>query len=89
LLTAVKNIILSFSGAAKALPAIWPELKVTVQAYRVPARTGSIEELNVIIQKLVSADELRDLFRQAAASSSLTSIWLTRIIILLPLMSAD
>src|SRR5215831_16170208 len=43
---AAENIIPSSSGAAKALGYIWPGLKITGKAYRVPVRTGSIVELN-------------------------------------------
>ena len=43
---AAENIIPSSSGAAKALKFIWPDLKMTGKAYRVPVRTGSIAELN-------------------------------------------
>ncbi|MEM5776487.1 MAG: glyceraldehyde 3-phosphate dehydrogenase NAD-binding domain-containing protein, partial [Anaerolineaceae bacterium] len=39
---AAENIIPSSSGAAKALGFIWPDLKITGKAYRVPVRTGSI-----------------------------------------------
>ncbi len=39
---ATENIIPSSSGAAKALQFIWPDLKITGKAYRVPVRTGSI-----------------------------------------------
>jgi glyceraldehyde 3-phosphate dehydrogenase len=64
---AAENIIPSSSGAAKALQFIWPNLNVTGKAYRVPARTGSIAELNAVLGRATTADELRDAFRQAAA----------------------
>jgi glyceraldehyde 3-phosphate dehydrogenase len=63
---AAENIIPSSSGAAKALQFIWPNLNVTGKAYRVPARTGSIAELNATVGRPTSADELRDAFRAAA-----------------------
>jgi glyceraldehyde 3-phosphate dehydrogenase len=43
---AAENLIPSSSGAAKALAFIWPDLKITGKAYRVPVRTGSIAEVN-------------------------------------------
>ena len=69
-----ENIIPSSSGAAKALGFIWPDLKITGKAYRVPVRTGSIVELNVLPDREISTDELRDLFRMAAADGPLKGI---------------
>ena len=69
-----ENIIPSSSGAAKALGFIWPDLKITGKAYRVPVRTGSIVELNVLPDRDVSTEELRELFREAAASGPLRGI---------------
>jgi glyceraldehyde 3-phosphate dehydrogenase len=71
---AAENIIPSSSGAAKALSMIWPDLKITGKAYRVPVRTGSIVELNVITGKSVSVDAVNDAFRQAASSGPLKGI---------------
>ena len=71
---AAENIIPSSSGAAKALGFIWPDLKITGKAYRVPVRTGSIVELNVVPEREVSTEELRDLFRAAATSGPLAGI---------------
>src|SRR5512139_2915193 len=63
---AAENIIPSSSGAAKALKFIWPNLNITGKAYRVPARTGSIAELNVIVERATTADEVNQAFRKAA-----------------------
>lgn len=71
---ATENIIPSSSGAAKALQYIWPDLKITGKAYRVPVRTGSIVELNVILNKPTTADAVKDAFRQAAASGPLQGV---------------
>ena len=71
---AAENIIPSSSGAAKALGFIWPDLKITGKAYRVPVRTGSIAEVNVITDRTTSADEVRDVFRKAAASGPLKGV---------------
>jgi len=64
---AAENLIPSSSGAAKALKFIWPDLNVTGKAYRVPVRTGSIVELDANLSRSVTADEVRQAFRQAAA----------------------
>lgn len=69
-----ENIIPSSSGAAKALGFIWPDLKITGKAYRVPVRTGSIVELNVLPDREISTEGLRDLFRNAATTGPLRGI---------------
>jgi glyceraldehyde 3-phosphate dehydrogenase len=71
---AAENIIPSSSGAAKALLFIWKDLKIAGKAYRVPTRTGSIAELNVVLQRGTSADEIRAVFRKAAAQAPLAGI---------------
>lgn len=71
---AVENIIPSSSGAAKALLYIWPELKLTGKAYRVPTRTGSIVELNATLKTAVTADQLKAAFRKAASEAPLKGI---------------
>jgi glyceraldehyde 3-phosphate dehydrogenase len=69
-----ENIIPSSSGAAKALKFIWPDLNVTGKAYRVPVRTGSIVELNVLLGRATTAQEVNDAFRQAAREAPLRGI---------------
>ncbi|MDQ4100075.1 MAG: aldehyde dehydrogenase [Chloroflexota bacterium] len=71
---AAENIIPSSSGAARALQFIWPDLKITGKAYRVPARTGSIAELNLVVERPTTADEVRDAFRRAAQSAELRGV---------------
>ncbi len=71
---AAENIIPSSSGAAKALAFIWPDLKITGKAYRVPVRTGSIVELDVVVGRNVTADEIKDAFRKAASTAPLKGI---------------
>jgi len=71
---AAENIIPSSSGAAKALNFIWPDLNITGKAYRVPTRTGSIVELNVLLGKSATREEVNDLFREAANSAPLKGI---------------
>src|SRR5262245_29691347 len=71
---AAENIIPSSSGAAKALLFIWKDLKIAGKAYRVPTRTGSIAELNVVLQRETSADEVRAAFRKAAEQAPVAGI---------------
>jgi glyceraldehyde 3-phosphate dehydrogenase len=71
---AAENIIPSSSGAAKALRFIWPQLNVTGKAYRVPVRTGSIAELNVIVERATTSDEVKDAFRKAATMAPLKGV---------------
>lgn len=71
---AAENIIPSSSGAAKALLFIWKDLKIGGKAYRVPTRTGSIAELNVVLRRSTAAEEVRAAFRKAASSGPLVGI---------------
>ncbi len=71
---AAENIIPSSSGAARALQFIWPDLKITGKAYRIPVRTGSIAELNLITEKRVTVEAANDAFREAAAKKPLKGI---------------
>ncbi|HEU5102000.1 MAG TPA: glyceraldehyde 3-phosphate dehydrogenase NAD-binding domain-containing protein [Roseiflexaceae bacterium] len=71
---AAENIIPSSSGAAKALGLIWPGLKITGKAYRVPVRTGSIAELNLVTERPITVEEVHDAFRTAAETAPLKGI---------------
>ncbi len=71
---AAENIIPSSSGAARALQFIWKDLKITGKAYRVPTRTGSIAELNLITGRAVTVQEVNDCFRKAAANPPLKDV---------------
>jgi glyceraldehyde 3-phosphate dehydrogenase len=71
---AAENIIPSSSGAARALRFIWKDLKITGRAYRVPIRTGSIAELNLITERPVTVDEVNAAFRAAAATAPLKGV---------------
>ncbi len=73
---AAENIIPSSSGAAKALVWIWPELdgKLTGKAYRVPVKTGSIAEINIVAEKPTSKEKLNDAFQKAAESGPLKGV---------------
>ncbi|MGB8644284.1 MAG: glyceraldehyde 3-phosphate dehydrogenase NAD-binding domain-containing protein [Anaerolineae bacterium] len=71
---AAENIIPSSSGAARALQFIWKDLKITGKAYRVPTRTGSIAELNLITGRPVTAEEVNNAFRKAAQTPPLKGV---------------
>ncbi|MGZ6317426.1 MAG: type I glyceraldehyde-3-phosphate dehydrogenase [Anaerolineales bacterium] len=71
---AAENIIPSSSGAARALQFIWKDLKITGKAYRVPTRTGSIAELNLITERPPTVEEVNNAFRQAAATAPLKGV---------------
>lgn len=71
---AAENIIPSSSGAAKALKFIWKDLQITGKAYRIPTRTGSIAELNLITEKPCTAQEINDMFRKAAQEGELKGV---------------
>ena len=71
---AAENIIPSSSGAARALAFIWKDLKITGKAYRVPIRTGSIAELNLLIERPVTVEEVNDAFRKAASIAPLKGV---------------
>lgn len=63
---AAENIIPSVSGAAEPLRSIWNNLKLSGRAYQVPTRTGSIVELNMLLERSTTAEEVRGSFRRAA-----------------------
>jgi glyceraldehyde 3-phosphate dehydrogenase len=71
---AAENLIPSSSGAARALSFIWPGLKITGKAYRIPVRTGSIAELNLLTERSVTVDEVNNAFRKAASEAPLKGV---------------
>ena len=71
---ATENIIPSSSGAARALSFIWKGLKIKGKAYRVPTRTGSIAELNLLTESQVTVEEVNDSFRKAASVPPLKGV---------------
>ena len=56
---AAENIIPSSSGAARALAFIWKGLNIAGKAYRVPTRTGSIAELNLLTERPATVDAVK------------------------------
>ncbi len=71
---AAENIVPASSGASKALRFIWPDLKLTGKAYRVPVSTGSIVELNVRVKRSTTVEELNQAFVAAAEDGPLKGI---------------
>jgi glyceraldehyde 3-phosphate dehydrogenase len=71
---AAENIIPSSSGAAKALSYIYSGLKITGKAYRVPVRTGSIVELNAVVSRPTTAEEINAAFVKAANEAPLKGV---------------
>ncbi len=71
---AAENIIPSSSGAARALGFVWPGLKISGKAYRVPTRTGSIAELNLLTERPATVEAVNDAFRKAASEAPLKGV---------------
>ena len=71
---AAENVIPSTSGAARALQFIWKDLKITGKAYRIPIRTGSIVELNVVTERPTTVREVHEAFIKAAGQPPLEGI---------------
>ena len=61
-------------GRGTALRFIWPDLKITGKAYRVPVRTGSIVELNLIDRAAGDSRGGQRRLPQAAATAPLKGI---------------
>ena len=70
------NIVPSSTGAAKAIGLVLPELKGKLDGYafRVPVPTGSITDLTLVSKTTVTVDQVKDAYRQAAASGPLKGI---------------
>ena len=71
---AAENIIPSSSGAARALAFIWEDLRISGKAYRVPTRTGSIAELNLLTERPATVEAVNDAFRKAARVAPLKGV---------------
>lgn len=86
---AALNIIPTTTGAARALALVIPELegKFDGFALRVPTPTVSIVDFTADVGKDVTAEEVNDAFREAAASDT----WLGRVLAVTdePLVSMD
>ena len=62
------NIVPTSTGAAKAVKLVYPNIgnKISAIAVRVPVITGSMVELNVMVDKSTSIEEVNQLFKTAA-----------------------
>lgn len=65
---AAQNIVPTSTGAAKAVREVYPSIgnKIMAMSYRVPTITGSIIDLSVKVKKATNADEVNDIFKNAA-----------------------
>jgi glyceraldehyde 3-phosphate dehydrogenase len=63
------NIVPSSTGAAKAIGLVLPELKGKLDGFalRVPVPTGSITDLTLLSKKTVTIEEIKSVYKKAAA----------------------
>lgn len=63
------NIVPTSTGAASALAKVYPKVKgkVSAMAVRVPVITGSLIELDVMVEKAASAEAINKKFKSAAS----------------------
>ena len=71
--SAALNLVITDTGAAKAVSEVLPELKgkLTANAIRVPTPNVSLAILNLTLKRGVGVDEINDCFRKAAFRSKL------------------
>jgi len=64
------------TGAAKALGLVIPELEGRLHGYslRVPVQTGSVVDLTIESEHATSAEQINELFRDAADTGALSGI---------------
>jgi glyceraldehyde 3-phosphate dehydrogenase len=68
---AALNIVPTTTGAAKAGALVLPQLKgkMTAMSYRVPIITGSLVEVNCLVERPVTAEEVNAAFKKASEGS--------------------
>ncbi len=66
--SAAINIVPTSTGAASALRLVIPEIgdKLAAISYRVPVITGSVVDLNLVLEKSVSVEEINAAFKSAS-----------------------
>jgi glyceraldehyde 3-phosphate dehydrogenase len=64
------NIVPTSTGAAKALATVYPPMagRLDAMAFRVPVITGSLVDVNVLLERSVSRDAVNEAFRRAASA---------------------
>ncbi|HEY9848817.1 MAG TPA: type I glyceraldehyde-3-phosphate dehydrogenase [Leptolyngbyaceae cyanobacterium] len=84
---AAQNIVPTTTGAASAVGLVLPELKGRLDgiALRVPTPTGSVTDLNVLLQKTVTKEEINDTFRKYAQNGMKPILKVSDV----PLVSSD
>ena len=71
--SAALNLVITDTGAAKAVSEVLPQLKgkMTANAIRVPTPNVSLAIMHLTVKKGVSVEDLNDCFRKAAFRSNL------------------
>ncbi len=71
------NIVPTSTGAAKAIFQIYPELsgRLSAMAVRVPVPDGSLVDLNVLLEKNVTREEVNEKFKEAAENELSESLY--------------
>ena len=71
--SAALNLVITNTGAAKAVSEVLPQLKgkITANAIRVPTPNVSLAIMHLTVKKGVSVEDLNDCFRKAAFRSNL------------------
>ncbi len=70
------NLVPTSTGAAKAVGLVLPELngKLTGTSVRAPIPTGSVVDLNAVVSRETSVEEINALFKEKADTGDLTGI---------------
>lgn len=73
--SAAINMVITETGAAKAVAVVLPDLtgKLTANAVRVPTPNGSLAIMNLEVARETSVDEVREIMKTAALEGSLVN----------------